>query len=743
MTIDPELLKQLIETFKTELQEQSQTITNGLLTLEQNNISNTQRDQTINEIFRAAHNIKGTSRSLGIENIGDITHHLESIFSGFKQKTLSVSPPIIDLCLEAVDKLDSAMSAFTEKTSLTFDIKELLTRLASVNPTTSNGTQQRKATPASTSSSETTSKKNIEPKSTETIRVGVNNIDKISSQMEELQLNKIAIEDQYTELTKLANKTKQFSEIWRHILTQVKNSPNSINDTIQRLIHAGADNIIEINTTMHDLHKNLRTQLNELTVHSNSIQDELRLLRLVPAANLFGTMPRYVHDLSRELNKKVELKITGDQVKMDKMVLESLKDPIIHIIRNSIDHGIESPEVRIAKGKPETGLITIVITEDHSQIRISISDDGQGIDINKVAETAINNNLLSKSELNSMSMQEITDLIFRSGVSTKQIITDVSGRGVGLDVVKVNIANINGHVNVKTEANTGTTFELRVPLTLSSERGLLVRCNNQLFVLPTNSLVRIMNIHSQDIIEVEGSQAILVDKHSVPLHSLINVLSLEQDNQSNFLPKDILTVIVLQSGWNTIALLVDEIMVEREIVIKPLQSLLANIPCIAGGTLSGTNQVIIVLNPADIINTALHISNPTKIIIQDTTVKTIIPHILVVDDSITTRTLEKNILESNNFKVTAAVNGKEAWELLQKQTFSLLITDVVMPEMDGFTLTEHVKHNEKLRSMPVIIVTSLGSDAEKKRGIEVGADAYIVKNQFESGALLEIVEQLI
>jgi two-component system chemotaxis sensor kinase CheA len=755
MGLDPEFLKQLVETFNNELAELLQVIINGLLELEKSDQDAESHYKSIATIFRAAHNIKGSAGSLGVNNVSDIAHGIESIFSALQKDNLVISKEIVDICLEAVDKMQIAMTAYVQQTELPFDMSNFLQRMGKVqpiiasNPDASNTAASITPSPAPSPVSDkpaaliekvAVSKSMHTEKNATTMRVSVHNVDHISSLMEEMQINKIAIDDYYAELTKLAIKSKQFQDIWKKTLSYTQHHTNADSkDRFTKTAQMGSDICLDMNNALAILQKNMRSQLNQFTIISNSIQDEMRILRLVPAANLLDILPRYVRDLSRDLNKKVSLKISGGEVKVDKMILESIKDPIIHLIRNCIDHGIGNPKERKAVGKSEEGTINIDISEDNSQIIIHISDDGRGIDRKKIAQTAINKNIVSQAELDNMSEEQILNLIFQSGFSTKDIITDVSGRGVGLDVVKTNINNLNGTVKINTRVGKGTTFDLHIPLTLASERGLLINCCGQLFIVPAHAVTHILIITSKDIVEVTGKQAIILENHPILLHSLAPILGLEE----KLLNEKQLSIIVLKKEPYTVAFLVDEIVGEREIVIKPLQQLLKNTTYVSGGTLSGSNQVIVVLNASAIINAVINDRKTTPLIFQNTAVQTVQkPHILVVDDSITTRMLEKNILESKNYQVTVAVNGKEAWDMLQTQAFSLMITDISMPIMDGFTLTEHVKKDEKLRHMPIIIVTSLGSDNEKKRGVEVGADAYIVKNEFESGSLLNIVKQL-
>lgn len=720
MPFDPELLKQLIASFTTELNEHTQAITHGLLTLESNNSSADEKKKTIEIIFRSAHNIKGTAFSLGINEVGELAHCIESLFSAIQKNETDITANSIDLCLEAVDKMHIALDAFIGKKPLPFDLKLFINNLKMGKSPTKHPHTFKKEHETQTSTEH------------ESVRVPIANIDKISSLLEEVQVNKIAINDHYTALTQLISDINEFTHLWKQLSSTIKTHSlyNSTNDCF-----------IDIVKSTQSMHKNIKSCINDFSTLSHTLQDEVRTLKMIPLENLLCTLPRYIRDLSHELNKQVELKIIGEDVKIDKAVLEGLKDPIIHLLRNSVDHGIESEQERKLKGKSPVGHITIEIKEEGTHIIIRIIDDGAGIDVKKIASILKEKNHLTLQEFHQLSESDILDTIFHSGFSTKDIITDISGRGIGLDVVKSNIEHLKGTVSISTIPDKGTTFTLSVPLTISSERGLFVNCSNKLFVIPTASVERVLLVHNNDIIDVQGGKAIILDNNTIPIRLLSDTLRIDKVSTIN---ENQIPLFIVKNGRNAIAFIVDEIIGEREIVLKPLPSPLSKVPCVAGGTLLESNQVVIVLEPTDLINIALTHGNLQWDMSHEHTEKTTSkPHILVVDDSITTRTLEKNVLESKNYQVTVAVNGKEAWDILHKHKFSLIITDVMMPIMDGFTLTDHIKRSENFRNLPVIIVTSLGSDSEKKRGIEVGADAYIVKNEFESGALLDIVSQLI
>lgn len=777
MEFGDDFAKQLTEIFKGELDEKTQILTENLLKLEKSDLPEDEKLKIIEEIFRASHNIKGASHGVGISDVGHIAHVMESIFSSIQKKDLTLSLQMVNLCFEAVDKMQLAMRAFLDKTPLPFDLNDLLQRLQSVisekdttpiiikDAPSSPLSSIKKLEPPAKKTVETSSpaptvipEQTISPSETDnatikevdktsapvsasyqTIHVSLRHLDKVSALMEKMQISKIAIEEQKQEITNLSNKLNAFNTLWKRSSTTLKNLFAKSSST-SHLVDL-SDFVTEISQLSQKFNKNLHEQINELSNVSNSLQEEIRLLRLIPANTLLRTMPRYVRDLSLELNKKIDLHIHGEEVKMDKVILEALQDPLTHLLRNAIDHGIEEATVRAAKEKPEAAQITISFREEGSHIQIKIEDDGAGIDINKIAETALNKAIITQAELDNMTEADILNLIFRPGFSTKTTVSNLSGRGIGLDVVKTNLEHLKGQVRVETEKDKGTTFILSVPLTLASERGLLIHCNGQAFMIPTHAIERVLIVKSDEIIEVETCQTILLNKQ--PLH-LIYLADILQLSTSEPLSIKYFPIVIIKKNDLSIALVIDSIIGEREMVIKPLQPPLHNIPCITGGTLSGNGEVIMVLNTDEIVNQAFKVVGTSLIRPNiEITAEKIRPHILVVDDSITTRTLEKNVLESRNYQVTIAVDGKQAWDTLQKQDFALVITDINMPHMNGIELVQQIRKSDKLRELPIIMVTSLGSDEEKIRGMEAGADYYIVKSDFESGALLTIVEQLV
>ena len=572
--------------------------------------------------------------------------------------------------------------------------------------------------------------KSTPSKGGESIRVAVEKLDQIEAIVEELQSAKIEIDDFVDELKKLHSMAQEI-DLALFAPTGIPGSG----------IDIGRLPFEDVRERTEKIYKNMRARTRNLGVVLSSLMYETRNLRLVPASGLTRPLVRSVRDIARQMNKKVAFNTSGEETEMDRVVLEMLNDPLVHIIRNAIDHGVEEPDIRKAAGKPEAGEINVKFELVGSRIQITVKDDGAGVNIEKVKQKAIEKKVISKAEAADMLKAEILDLVFHPGFSTKDIITDVSGRGVGMDVVRTNLNAVKGSVFVHSEEGVGSTFTLQVPLTLATENGLIIRSGGQIFAIPVGAVDRVVDLTSEELVDVEASQALLLDGDPVPVRYLSGLLEIEQ--KSSYTP-DQLPAVIIASGWRRAALVVDEIIARREMVVRPLREPLNSVRNVSGGTILG-GGVVIVLNPRDLMTAVSKVGSSIRVGIDsaDGEAGEHKRSVLVVDDSLTTRTLVKNILEASGYDVSVRVNGQEGWEALSERDFDLVVSDVQMPIMDGFELTDKIKTSEDYGEIPVIIVTSLANDEDKQKGLDVGADAYIVKGEFETRILLDVVNQLI
>jgi two-component system chemotaxis sensor kinase CheA len=510
---------------------------------------------------------------------------------------------------------------------------------------------------------------------------------------------------------------------------------------------------------------NLNKLENQLTVLTNSIEldkynldnmvdnhlEAMRQVLMLPVLSITEAFPGMVREISHEQNKEIEFIIQGAELEIDKRILEELKDPLIHLIRNSIDHGIGKPQERILQNKPPIGKIILAFTaHETGMVEITLSDDGKGINKEHVLKAAIKSGNLSNEDAEKLDTKEIISYIYQSGVSTSPIITDISGRGLGLSIVREKVEKLNGKITVETEENIGTTFHIFVPMTLATFRGILIIIAEFMFILPTMNVERVMKVDKENIKTVESHETILVDGQILPVANIGEVLGLPEYKYAG---RDIIVpgldnsdqtrIVVLISGEHRMAFKVDEIVDEQQVLVKSLGKLLARVKNISSATILGSGKVVPVLNISDLMKSAILSSKEIRGQISPLITDKKIKKILVADDSITSRTMIKNILETAGYNVSTAFDGTDAYTLARNGEFDLIVSDVDMPRMNGFELTTKIKNDKKLCEVAVILITALGSREDHERGIEVGADAYIIKRDFDQGNLLEIIRKLI
>lgn len=737
--MDKNIYKQILGIFQGELEERIQKITEHLLELEKN-----PRDLSaaskIDSIFREAHNIKGSAYSISLNDIGDLAHCLEDLFSEFRQGILLPTPDICALCFKALDSMSVMMQNISKELPADSDVedvkKSLRETLVSLRTESTPETNNHEPK-APVIEVEKSSKKPIP--NMEYIRVTLDKLSDINIISDEALGIRIKNNELLEQVKSLNGKMKSIVEACYVQIAILKSKFDLVeHEEFQNQNMNIIGQMRTMSEMINTMYYDMRNSTIDLGYLVQKLQDNVRSLRLVPIGSVLRPLFRTVHDISHELKKEVDIELIGEEIKVDRVILENIKSPIIHLIRNAIDHGIESTEDRIIKGKPEKGKLVVRVSEEGNQIHIGISDDGSGLDTEEILKTAINKKIIQASDKDKLSKEEIMNLITLPGFSTKKTITNVSGRGVGLDVVQTSMQMIKGALNIDSVPQLGTTITLQFPITLLTDRGMLVRVGEQFYIIPTVVIQRVVALDNQVVKQIEGTQALLLNNIPIPLISLAALLNISEnlteiENEGY--------AVVLYKGRVKVAFIVDEILGEREIAIKPLLPPLTKTPFIIGAALTGAGNVLLVLNPTDLIQAA-----SKKRIFRERvpqTIKKDIQKILVVDDSFTTRTLEESILSSRGYNVLSAVNGVEAWNFLQKNPVDLVITDVEMPLMNGFELTNKIKQHESLKKIPVIIVTTHENDADKQRGIDVLADGYIVKKQFDTNALLDLIKQFL
>jgi two-component system, chemotaxis family, sensor kinase CheA len=469
------------------------------------------------------------------------------------------------------------------------------------------------------------------------------------------------------------------------------------------------------------------------------LQLDLWSARMAPAEDLFEGFRKMVRDLARAESKEIDFRQSGSGVRADRIVLQALKDPVMHLLRNAISHGIETPVERVRAGKAPVASLMLRLDSQRGRLIVEVEDDGRGIDLKKV------DSVLSQTEPGAHSPEQLARAIFQPGFSTSSTVNRLSGRGMGLSVVYETVHRLQGDVNVRPKEGPGAAFLLSVPLSVSTSHLLLVSSGGQTFGIPSHGIERLYRVPLDRVRTLEGKPVVKLEESAVPLYGLAHLLQLA--NAPAFPAGEALQVMVLKSGTSRFAIWADEFLAERDAMIREL-----GMPAPATGNVSGCallrdGTVFVVLNPAGLAaSCALSTVAPVPQVqgaANQTTARKIAPSILVVDDSVTSRSLEKSILEAQGYRVRVAIDGLEALESLRAETVDLIVTDIQMPRLDGFGLLEALKADSRLKGIPVIVVSSLEGTEDRERGLLLGADGYLSKRKFDQAELLDAIRQMI
>ena len=466
---------------------------------------------------------------------------------------------------------------------------------------------------------------------------------------------------------------------------------------------------------------------------------EMQSVLMLPFSSLLELFPRMVRDLAREEGRVVVWSVTGEEIEVDRRVLEAIKDPLIHLVRNCVSHGIEKPDVRMSRGKEAEGRVSLRVSALGSdKVEITLSDDGAGVDLEAVKSAAVMRGYLGNEEAARLDDLKALSLIFLSEVSTSPLITDLSGRGLGLAIAREKVEALGGAISVTSRPSLGTEFRMTLPLTLSTFRGVIVSAGGQRYAIPTVNVERALKVDRKAIVFTENRECLSFEGGTLSLLSLSGALGMEGDAGG---PSDSFPAVILHASGIRAVFRVEEIQGEQEVLVKSLGKQLVHVRNISGATVLVGGGVVPILNAAELLTSASlarvqGARTATRVSVRK-------PKILVAEDSATSRVLLQSILQSAGYEVKTAVDGAEAFAGLRTETFDLLVSDVDMPRMNGFVLTERIRADSKLADLPVVLVTSLDSREDRERGVEAGANAYIVKSSFDQGNLLETIGRLL
>ncbi len=770
----------LLHIFRDEVSEYLETLNTMLMQIE--TVSSADAE-VLRELNRVAHSMKGASRAVGLKVVETIAHYMEEVFEAAQKSKLELAPDVCDLLYDGLDLIQNVVDGNENNEEALAQVVSQLeqvvlgsaTTAASSPPPHTNGTESLPPPPplepANNNKRDSAEIKRHQTEvqiptevanetntillrtAEESIRVPVSKLDRLMAEVSELLVARMQADARLEEIQDLRKLHSKWRREWQGIRAayirlarRLQDEGGEIGDDVTTIFKFLETNQRHLNTANHQLTQlvqavgqdNLR-----LTTLSDQLQDDVGGMRMVAFESLLGGFQRIVRDLARDTGKQVHFDVEGMTVELDKTVLDALKDPIMHLLRNAIDHGIEAPELRDRHDKPPTGRVTLEIEQRGNEIVVGVSDDGNGIDPAAIQHKAINVGVLSASEAETMSDDDLRGLIFHPGLTTSDEVTHISGRGIGMDVVRDRVESLRGRVSVHSVMGAGTTITLNVPVSLTRIRCVLLEIGEEIYAIPSAVIVRMTTKPRAEVFTAENQEMIVLDEHPVPLVSMSGVIGIPGTPPAS----DELTLLALRAVDRTIAFEVDALQSERELVLKPLGPEIARAPFVSGAALLGTGQVVIVLDVNDLIRSATGRALPVRRAITLVDAPTSADEkqlkVLVVDDSITTRTLEKNILETAGFNVSIAIDGAEAWQKVNEEYFDVVISDVEMPKMTGLELVKLIKGNDYTAQIPVILLTSLGKPEHQEAGLKAGADAYLVKSSFNQGELLTMIRRVI
>lgn len=784
---EEKLLAELRQAFAIEAEEHLQAITEGLLELERNpDVEDKVR--ILEPVYRAAHSLKGAARAVNMNKMESLAHAMESLLQSLKTGQTLLRGDHFDILQDSLNLLTLLLSKPDEAASV--DTASMIGQLQLAGKVKENqGTTPRADDPPPIHGHVTPPKEppfdspSIEPlpssageypstaharmnveetpsRSLETVRINAAKLDSLLLMAEELLSVKQAIEQRANDAGVIAGRSFQWEKNWKRIdpdirtLRHTTEADEETRNGIEGHLSSRLYDFLEWNhsyqasveSRLTELKSNLVKDYRDACTMIDGILEEAKELIMVPSSILLQRFPKMVRDIARDQNKKVNLSLIGGDVAIDRRILEELHPPLMHLLRNCIDHGIEKPEIRTKASKNPTGDVTVTVSKEGiNRVLIEVIDDGAGIDLDKVLDSVKRQGVVSASESDSLTEEQRLALIFRSGVSTSSIITDLSGRGLGLAIVYEKVSQLGGNVSVESTPGTGTTFRISLPLTKATFRGTLVRLSNRTFVIPSTNLDRVVRIGLGNVKTVENREIIYVEKSAISLVRMHDVLKLAYPEATpGQHVSDTLPAVILVEGNQRIAFLVDEILAEQEILVKELGQHLAGLRCVSGATILGSGTVAPILYVPDLMSLAAEGAGaPMEKQTASDSSRSGPSTIVVVEDSLTSRTLLKNILESSGFNVFTAVDGLDGFRVLKTEKADLVVSDVEMPRMNGFELTEKIRADKDMGELPVVLVTAREKREDRERGVDAGANAYIVKSSFDQTNLLEVVRTLI
>ncbi|WP_187914600.1 chemotaxis histidine kinase/response regulator CheAY2 [Helicobacter pylori] len=783
-------LQEIMEDFLIEAFEMNEQLDQDLVELEHN----PEDLDLLNRIFRVAHTIKGSSSFLNLNILTHLTHNMEDVLNRARKGEIKITPDIMDVVLRSIDLMKTLLVTIRDTGSDTNngkenEIEEAVKQLQAITSQNLEGAKETSGT-KETPQKEVKGEAKEENKENKAKAPTTENLtsDNPLADEPDLDYSNMSAEEVEAEIERLLNKRQEADKERRaqkkqedqakpkQEVTPTKEPPKTetpkvpktetkakakadteenkapsigveqtVRVDVRRLDHLmnligelvlGKNRLIRIYSDVEERYdgEKFLEELNQVVSSISAVTTDLQLAvmktRMQPVGKVFNKFPRMVRDLSRELGKSIELIIEGEETELDKSIVEEIGDPLIHIIRNSCDHGIEPLEERRRLNKPETGKVQLSAYNEGNHIVIKISDDGKGLDPVMLKEKAIEKGVISERDAEGMSDREAFNLIFKPGFSTAKVVSNVSGRGVGMDVVKTNIEKLNGIIEIDSEVGVGTTQKLKIPLTLAIIQALLVGVQEEYYAIPLSSVLETVRISQDEIYTVDGKSVLRLRDEVLSLVRLSDIFKVDAILESN---SDVYVVIIGLADQK-IGVIVDYLIGQEEVVIKSLGYYLKNTRGIAGATVRGDGKITLIVDVGAMMDMAKSIKvNITTLMNESENTKSKNSPsdyiVLAIDDSSTDRAIIRKCLKPLGITLLEATNGLEGLEMLKNgdKIPDAILVDIEMPKMDGYTFASEVRKYNKFKNLPLIAVTSRVTKTDRMRGVESGMTEYITK----------------
>lgn len=802
---DDEVPAEILEFFQPEAEEHLQIVSDCLISLEGNN-----NPEEINKLFRAIHTVKGSAAQVGLKRLGAIAHRVEDLIGRIRDGELEPTPQVIDLCLVSTDVLKKTLQKqWADEAEMRTGVDSLLAQIAEFAPMeVEDGEQAHAAQPvegaeapaAPAARPQNAEKMQQAAAAAKSVRISLQRLDRMMNTVGELVINRTRMVGRVTELERLVEtlsfskerlqgKVAEFQEKYEYnklnsgtfaapqqpptkqILTSAAAGDSSFWSEFSELEMDRYDDVNILSRSMAEISADVNEVLGQLggfigrvegdidefTKLAHHLQDEITAARMVPIGTLYSRLSRAVRDAAKSADKIVELDLAGSETELDNNIIQQISDPLVHLLRNSVAHGIEFPTERTASGKAETGRVTLRAYHRGNHIYIEVEDDGRGIDYDRVRRTAIERGLVSPETADRLTERDLREMLFHPGFSTAASKTELAGRGVGLDVVRSNLNTLNGEIDIQSTTGQGTKFTLKVPLTLIISPALFVKCGTANFALPLAVVEEIRRIRADEIEDVGGKLLTKVRDvvtEVVRLDTHLGLPTLEPVN-------GYFRMVVANADNRQIGLIVEDVLGKDEIVIKSLGEYLRRVKLFPGTTIAPDGSLILLIDLNRMVASepnerrslqatpsAARIFAPGSAAVAKGSIPSEaidrVQHervIVVADDSISVRKFVGRMLEKSGYRVILATDGLDAAELIAQHGCHMVITDLEMPRMTGYELMAQLRQSPTTRRIPVMVVTSRAGAKHRDRAMKEGASAFLTK-PVQEDQLLAAVEQL-